>query len=80
MSEQWTGEKNTRRCNLIDSEIAGCISPTEFVELQVLQREMLEHRRAMHPLPIKEARQMLESLWRRSNQRRLAEDSNAENY
>ena len=58
----WTGEKNRRRCNLIDAEVAGCISPREYVELQQLQREMLAHRNANHPLPIAEARDLHEKL------------------
>jgi hypothetical protein len=48
--EAWTQEKNTRRCALIDREIAGTLTIGEVAELDRLQRQMLEHRRRItHP-------------------------------
>lgn len=62
MSESWTAEKNSRRCDLIDIEIDCRLQLPEKLELEVLQAEMLAHRNAKHPLPIREARELLETL------------------
>ena len=53
---EWTEEKNTRRCDLIDREIAGTLTVEELGALHRLQAEMLRHRRRVAPLPLEEAR------------------------
>ena len=58
----WTEEKNARRCLLIDREIDGTLTPAEAVELNRLQREMLEHRRRVAPLPLDDARKLHQEL------------------
>ena len=58
----WISKKNKRRCDLIDKEVNGDISPIEAIELEYLQNEMLEHRRKTFPLPIKEAQELLKVL------------------
>ena len=58
----WTKEKNRRRCFLIDREIDGTISPEEIRELAVLQRQMLEHRDRVAPLPLEATRRLYEEL------------------
>src|SRR5438105_2572596 len=57
-SEEWTEEKNQRRCDLIDQEIDGAISPAEAVELRQLQDQMLRHQNRVAPWPIAAARQL----------------------
>jgi hypothetical protein len=49
--EEWTEEKNARRCALIDREIAGVLTPEEAKELYGLQQAMLRYRRRVAPLP-----------------------------
>lgn len=61
-AERWTTEKADRRSELIDQEIAGNLTLEETLELQVLQQEMLDYRRRVAPLPLKETRAFLKSL------------------
>ncbi len=58
----WTEEKNARRCLLIDREIDGKLTPAEAVELNRLQRQMLDHRRRVAPLPLEDARKLHQEL------------------
>jgi hypothetical protein len=53
--EDWTEEKNARRCALIDREIAGSLTLEEAKELQGLQQAMLRYRRRIAPLPLDDA-------------------------
>jgi hypothetical protein len=46
----WTEDKNARRCELVDREIAGTLLPDEIEERHQLQQEMLAHRRRVAPL------------------------------
>jgi len=59
---RWTEEKNARRCELIDREIDGTLSPMEAVELSRLQAEMLRYRRTVAPLPLEDARRLHQEL------------------
>ena len=52
---EWTEAKNERRCELIELEAVGTLSPAERSDLASLQEQMLEHRRRVAPLPIAEA-------------------------
>ena len=58
----WTHEKNTRRCELVDKVIAGTLLSEEGEELARLQREMLDYRRRVAPLPLDEARKLHQQL------------------
>ena len=58
----WSEAKNARRCALIDKEIDGTLSAREAMELHLLQREMLAHRRKVAPLPLAEARKLRQEL------------------
>ncbi len=60
----WTDEKNHRRCNLVDKEIDGTISPDQQIELENLQNEMLTFRRQVAPLPLDDLRKLHEELLR----------------
>jgi hypothetical protein len=61
-SDDWTEEKNSRRCALIDKKIDGSLAATEVAELDQLQKEMLQHRRRVAPLPLEEARALHQQL------------------
>ena len=65
-SQHWTDEKNRRRCELIDKEIADAITETEATELAALQREMLEFRRKVAPLPLADLRNLHHELLNRA--------------
>lgn len=58
----WTDARNDRRCDLIDKEVAGTITPTERAELESLQAELRRFRRRVAPLPNAELRELLEAL------------------
>jgi len=58
----WTEAKNERRCELIDKEIDGTLTPAEAVELQALQQAMLQYRNKVAPLPIAAVRKLHEEL------------------
>ncbi len=60
--EEWTEEKNARRCQLIDREIANTLTLEEAQELARLQQEMLRYRRRVAPLPLEDARDLCQDL------------------
>jgi hypothetical protein len=62
VTDDWNAAKNTRRCELIDREIAGTLTTEEATELQALQAAMLRHRRRVAPLPLDEARRLHQEL------------------
>lgn len=47
---EWTDAKNARRCDLIEKEVAGTLTPGDRRELNDLQAEMLAERRRLAPL------------------------------
>jgi hypothetical protein len=59
---QWTEARNERRCDLIEKEIAGTLTPAEAVELQSLQQAMLKYRNKVAPLPIAAVRKLHDEL------------------
>lgn len=59
---EWTEDKNTRRCELIDKDIQGAINDAERKELELLTRELRLHRRKAAPLPLAGAQQLYQSL------------------
>jgi hypothetical protein len=61
-SDEWTEQKNARRCDLIDKEIAGTLDGGEAEELAGLQQEMLRHRRRVAPLPLEAVRRLHQEL------------------
>jgi hypothetical protein len=58
----WTREKNTRRCFLIDRQMDGSLTPEEAQELAILQQQMLAHRERVAPLPLEATRRLYEDL------------------
>jgi hypothetical protein len=59
---EWTNAKNNRRCELIDKEIDGTITPDEAIELEDLQEQMLRYRHRVAPLPLAHAGRLLAEL------------------
>jgi hypothetical protein len=64
--EDWTEEKNARRCTLISREIAGTLTIEEMKELHALQEAMLRYRRRVAPLPLDDARDLYQELLARA--------------
>jgi hypothetical protein len=62
VASDWSAAKNSRRCDLIDKEIAGTISQDERLELDILQTEAVAHRDRVAPLPIEGARALHKEL------------------
>ena len=58
LPEEWSEEKNNRRCDLIDRQIEGNLSPEERIELDDLQRQAIAYRDLMVPLPTEGARRL----------------------
>lgn len=54
----WTEEKNNRRIDLIDKDIAVTITEQEQIELYFLQAEFHEYLKSVKQLPIEEAREV----------------------
>ena len=48
----WSPEKNRRRCELIDNDIDGGLTPDEHAELEDLELELRRHVNAVAPRPI----------------------------
>jgi hypothetical protein len=65
-SEEWTEQKNARRCELIDREIDGVLTPEESLELRQLQDEMLRYQNKVAPWPIEAARQLHQELLKKA--------------
>jgi hypothetical protein len=65
-SDDWTEQKNTRRCELIDKEIDGVLTPEEAVELRQLQDQMLRYQNIVAPWPIPAARQLYDELLKKA--------------
>ena len=65
----WTSEKNARRCQLIDREIEGTIADEERIELDELQRQAVDHRDRVAPLPIEGARRLHRELLTKKRER-----------
>ena len=60
--DEWTSDKNQRRCDLIDADIDGIITPEGRLELEVLTEEMRRHVDRVAPLPLEGARRLLREL------------------
>ncbi len=54
----WSSSRNERRCDLIDKEIAGTITPEESIELIELQVQMRRFVDEVAPLPIATVRKL----------------------
>ena len=65
-SDEWTEQQNTRRCELIDKEIDGVLTPEEAVELRQLQDQMLRYQHKVAPWPIQAARQLYQELLKKA--------------
>lgn len=65
-TDDWTAALDDRRCELIDREIDGTLTPAERTELEDLQARMLRHRHRVAPLPLAHARQLLAELERKA--------------
>ena len=66
----WTDAKNRRRSELIDKEIDGALTPDESLELEILQEQMLAHRRKVAPLPLEDARRLHQELLAKAERKR----------
>ena len=60
--DEWTSDKNRRRCELIDADIDGVITPEGRMELEVLTEEMRRHVDRVAPLPLEGTRRLLREL------------------
>ena len=58
VDDDWTDAKNDRRCDLIDKDIAGDLTPDERVELEDLQLELRRHVNRVAPLPLDALRKL----------------------
>jgi hypothetical protein len=65
-SVEWTEQKNSRRCELIDREIDGVVTAEGIVELRQLQDEMLRYQNKVAPWPIQAARQLHQELLKKA--------------
>jgi len=61
-SVEWNQTMNARRCALIDKEIDGTLTPSERVELELLQKQAVAYRDHVAPLPIDGARKLHQQL------------------
>jgi hypothetical protein len=66
--DEWTDERNARRCLLIDKDVGGTITSAEALELEDLQAQLRRYRRQVAPLPLAETRRLLEELERKASQ------------
>jgi hypothetical protein len=69
-AQEWTDEKNNRRCDLIEKKYAGGLTPAEAIELRSLQEQMLRYRESIAPLPLAEVRRLHQELLAKAQQQR----------
>jgi hypothetical protein len=62
---EWSPERDARRCDLIDKDIAETISAAERDELTVLERQANEHFDRIAPPPLDGARRLHQQLLNR---------------
>jgi hypothetical protein len=62
----WTDAKNARRCELVDREIDGILTPEESAELTLLQEQFFQERRRLAPVPLKDLRELHQTLLARA--------------
>jgi hypothetical protein len=72
VTEPWTEEKNQRRCDLIDKEINGHITPAEQAELDCLQQELY----TAHPRVTREELDVLRQMYHELKQKADSEMKN----
>jgi hypothetical protein len=63
---EWTDPQNDRRCELVDRQIDGTLTPDDAAELADLQQQMLRYRDRVAPLPLDYARNLHQELLRRA--------------
>jgi hypothetical protein len=66
--EEWTAEKNQRRCTLLDRKYDQGLTPPEEAELALLQDAMHRHIDRVAPLPLDEARSLHQQLLEKAAQ------------
>lgn len=71
-NDNWTDEKNDRRCDLIDKQIQGSIELEERAELEFLQRQFQENQEKKWPLPIAKAKELHAELLEKKRRRQQA--------
>jgi hypothetical protein len=71
--EEWTQEKNRRRCTLIDRKYDHGLSPTEAAELALLQDALYRCIDKVAPLPLDAARNLHQDLLQKAAR---AQDAN----
>lgn len=49
VNAEWNNKKNNRRCDLIDKEVDGTISPIEQIELENLQKQLWDWKKDKTP-------------------------------
>ena len=60
--DAWTSARNQRRCDLIDREIDGQLTPEERVELEELQQQLRRYVNRIAPLPLEPLRKLHQEL------------------
>jgi hypothetical protein len=68
-SDDWTEEADARRCDLIDKDIAGTITPDEQAELAQLEHQAAKYFDATAAPPMERARQLHRELINRRDGR-----------
>lgn len=64
----WTAADNDRRCDLIDRDIDGRITPDERAELATLQRRLSRYVNQVAPLPLEPLRKLHQALLEKAAQ------------
>lgn len=59
---EWTPADNDRRCDLIDKDIDGRLTPDERVELEALQLRLRQYVNKVAPLPLEPLRKLHQEL------------------
>jgi hypothetical protein len=66
--EEWTSVKNHRRCDLIDRDIDGQLTPDERIELEDLTQQLRRYVDKVAPLPLEPLRKLHEQLLEKAAQ------------
>ena len=63
----WTPQDNQRRCDLLDRDLDGALTPVEQSELVALEQRLDRHVDAIAPLPLEPLRLLHQKLLAKSN-------------
>ena len=71
IGEEWTDADIARRCDLVEKDVKGIITPAESIDLESLTQKLRKLRRLHTAIVFDETRTILEELERKATEAKL---------